>query len=97
MIIRLKSFFHFDVAKIFDDSQIELARDRPNLRNLLEEVARKTDGKVQIIDSQANEIDAEYFVLVNGKESQALSQGLETVLHDGDEVGIGMMHFWGGG
>ena len=97
MRIRLRSFFHFDVAKIFDDSQIDLAGDRPTLKSLLEEVARKTDGKVPIIAPEANEIDAEYFVLVNGKESQALPQGLETALHDGDEVGIGMMHFWGGG
>jgi molybdopterin converting factor small subunit len=97
MRIRLKSFFYFDVTRIFDDNQIELAVDRPTLRSLLEEVVRKTYGKVQIIDPEANEIDAEYFVLVNGKESQALPQGLETALRDGDEVGIGMMHFWGGG
>lgn len=97
MRIRLKSFFYFDVTRIFDDNQIELAVDRPTLRSLLEEVVRKTDGKVQIMDPETNEIDAEYFVLLNGKESQALPQGLETALHDGDEVGIGMMHFWGGG
>ena len=34
---------------------------------------------------------------VNGHDFQTLPQGLETELRDGDEVGIGLLYFWGGG
>jgi molybdopterin converting factor small subunit len=95
--VRLKFFFHFDITRVFDQNQIDLAGDRPTLRALLQEVIQKSDGKIQVIEPETGYIDTEYFVLLNGRESQALPQGLETELHDGDEVGIGMMHFWGGG
>lgn len=97
MKIRLRSFFHFDVAEVFDQGQVQLADDRPTLRDLLKEVARRSRGRAQTIDPATGELDTEYFVLVNGRELQSLEQGLETRLRDGDEVGIGMMHFWGGG
>ena len=97
MKVRLKSFFHFDLAEAFDRGQIQLANDRPTLRDLLNEVALKSDGRVRVVDPESGEMDTEYFVLLNGREVQALPQGLGAELHDGDEVGIGMMHFWGGG
>ena len=97
MKIRLKSFFHFDITRVFDHSQIDLAEDGPTLRVLLQEVTRKSDGEIQVMDPETGHVDTEYFVLLNGHESQTLPQGLETELHQGDEVGIGMMHFWGGG
>jgi molybdopterin converting factor small subunit len=97
MKIRLRSFFHFDVAEAFDQGQVQLANDRPTLRDLLKEVVQRSKGKVQVIDPETGEIDTEYFVLVNGRDIQCLERGLETELRDGDEVGIGMMHFWGGG
>lgn len=97
MKIRLKSFFHFDVAKVFDQGQVQLANDRPTLGDLLKEVAQRSEGSVQVIDPATGAPDTEYFVLLNGRELQWLEQGLETELRDGDEVGIGMMHFWGGG
>jgi hypothetical protein len=49
------------------------------------------------VDPESGEMDAEFFVLLNGREVPAVPGGLEIELHDGDEVGIGMMHFWGGG
>ncbi len=97
MKIRLKSFFHFDVAEFFDRSQMQPANDRPTLRDLLNEVAQKSDGKVRVVDPETGEMDPEYFVLLNGREVRDLPQGLGSELRDGDEVGIGMMHFWGGG
>ena len=97
MKIRLRSFFHFDVAEVFDQGQVQLADDRSKLRDLLTEVVRRSNGKAQVMDPATGEFDTDYFVLLNGRELQRLEQGLETELHDGDEVGIGMMHFWGGG
>jgi hypothetical protein len=60
-------------------------------------VVRRTSGRVQIIDPDGRGIDAEYFVLVNGTEIPSTPESLETELQEGDEVGVGMMHFWGGG
>jgi len=94
--IRLKSFFHFDVARAFGSEWIEFSGDRLALGRVLEEVIQKTEGKVQIIDPVQG-IDSEYFVLVNGIEVPPTPESLAMELHEGDEVGVGMMHFWGGG
>jgi len=67
------------------------------LRTLLQEVARKSEGTVEIINPQSGRVNDEYFVLVNGRDFQILPQGLETELSEGDEVGIGLFYFWGGG
>lgn len=97
MKIRLKSFFYFDVVKAFGQEQINLKAERPTLRTLLQEVARKSKGEVEIINPQSGRVDDEYFILVNGRDFQTLPQGLETELSEGDEVGIGLLYFWGGG
>ncbi len=94
--IRLKSFFHFDVGRAFGSEWVEFPGDILTLRRVLEEVAQKTEGRVQIID-RVQGIDSEYFVLVNGIEVPSTPRSLAMELHEGDEVGVGMMHFWGGG
>jgi len=101
--IRLKSFFYFNVAKAFGHEQISLKVDKtlrdekPTLRTLLQEVSRKSEGAVEIINPQSGRVDDEYFILVNGLDFQTLPRGLETELSEGDEVGIGLLYFWGGG
>ena len=95
--IRLKSFFYFDVTKAFGHEQISLKDEKPTLRTLLQEVTRKSEGTVEIINPQSGRVNDEYFVLVNGRDFQTLPQGLETELSEGDEVGIGLLYFWGGG
>jgi len=101
--IRLKSFFYFDVTKAFGHEQISLKVDKtlrdekPTLRTLLQEVSRKSEGAVEIINPQSGRVDDEYFILVNGLDFQTLPRGLETELSEGDEVGIGLLYFWGGG
>jgi len=67
------------------------------LGDVLEEVVRKTNGKVEVIESGGQRIDAEYFVLINGIEVPSTPESLRIELQEGDEVGVGMMHFWGGG
>ena len=93
----MKSFFHLDVSKAFGSDHIELADDSATLRTVLQEVMRKGNGKIKVIDPATGKIDVDYFVLLNRRESQTLPQGLGTELHEGDEVAIGMMHYWGGG
>lgn len=93
----MKSFFHLDVSKAFGSDHIEFADDRATLRTVLQEVMRKGNGKIEVIDPATGKIDVDYFVLLNRRESQTLPQGLGTELHEGDEVAIGMMHYWGGG
>jgi len=95
--IRLKSFFYLDVKKAFGQEQINLKDERPTLRTLLQEVTRKSKGTVEIINPQSGMVDDEYFIIVNGRDFQTLPQGLETELNEGDEVGIGLLYFWGGG
>jgi molybdopterin converting factor small subunit len=95
--IRLKSFFYFDVAKAFGHEQISLKAKKPTLRTLLQEVTQKSEGTLEIINPQSERVNDEYFILVNGSDFQTLPQGLETELSEGDEVGIGLLYFWGGG
>lgn len=97
MKIRLKSFFHFDVAQAFGSDRLELPGDQITLRKVLEEIVRRTGGRVDIIDTDGQGIGADYFVLVNGVEVQPATDNLDKELREGDEVGVGMMHFWGGG
>ncbi|MBM4444391.1 MAG: MoaD/ThiS family protein [Chloroflexi bacterium] len=97
MKIRLKSFFHYDLSQVLDRGMMELEGRSPTLRDLLNEISLRSGGKVRAIDPKTGEMDVEFFVLLNGREVPAVPQGLETEIHDGDEVGIGLMHFWGGG
>ena len=97
MRIRLKSFFHFDVAKVFGQDQIDLSSDSATIRMLLEEIAQRSEGDIVAIDPNSGVLDLDYFILLNGLDSGSLPEGLETVLCDGDEVGIGMNYHWGGG
>ena len=88
MKIRLKSFFHLDMIKAFGQEQISL-EEGATLKTLLQEMTKKSEGTIALIDLQRGRINDEYFVLVNGRDFQALPQGLETELTDSDEVGIG--------
>ncbi len=93
----MKSFFHFDVADLFSHEPVELANDKATLRELLEEVMQRGNGRIRVIDPETGKIDVDYFILVNGHDAMALPKELDTRLRDGDEVGIGMMYHWGGG
>jgi molybdopterin converting factor small subunit len=97
MRIRLKSFFHFDLASISGSDEMELSADGATVRSLLQEISRRTGGAVEAIDPQSGLLDTEYFVLVNGRDAETLSGGLDAELCQGDEVGIGTTYFWGGG
>jgi hypothetical protein len=97
MKVRLKSFFHYDLDQVVDRGMMELEGGSPTLRELLSEIALRSHGEVRVVDPETGEMDAEFFILLNGCEVPAMPQGLETKLRDGDEVGIGKMHFWGGG
>jgi hypothetical protein len=97
MKIRLRSFFHFDVSKAFGSDEIDLSARRVTIRTLLQEIARRSEGTIDAIDPQSGLLNTEYFVLVNGRDLESLPNGLETALREGDEVGLGMNYFWGGG
>lgn len=97
MKIRLKSFFHLDVANVFEHDQLELPDEGTTIRTLLELITRKSGGAIKAIDPVSDRLDIDYFVLVNGRDLESLPQGLDTQLCDGDEVGMGMNYHWGGG
>lgn len=96
MRIRLKSFFHFDFSKAFGNDNVEFSEDA-TVRALLETLHRETGGVVDAIDQYSGGLDIDYFVLLNGRDMDLFPQGMETALHDGDEVAIGMNYHWGGG
>jgi molybdopterin converting factor small subunit len=97
MKIRLRSFFHFDVSKAFGSDEVDLSRGGATIKALLQEIARRSGGAIEAIDPQSGLLSTEYFVLVNGRDLGSLPGGLETTLREGDEVGLGMNYFWGGG
>ena len=85
------------MGQAFGSDWLELPDEKVTLRDVLEEVVQRTNGKVKIIEPEGQQIDSEYFVLVNGTEVPPATESLERELQEGDEVGVGMMHFWGGG
>jgi len=97
MKVRLKSFFHFDVAKVFGSDQVEMPDHAATLRAVLEEVALRSGGAIEPVDRNSGMLEVDYFVLLNGYDSGSLAEGLETGLHDGDEVALGTNYHWGGG
>lgn len=94
--IRLK-FLNLDVTiKDFRLGEINLEADTVTLRTLLQELTRKSGGRVELIDPQSGAFNEEYIALVNRREFESLPQGLETELNDGDEVDIGLTILTGG-
>ena len=74
------------VKSIFDPNETELDTQSTTLGALLNELSNNQGvATVQFYDSQLGEIHSDCEVLVNG---QALTDGLNTKLNDGDRVEI---------
>ena len=89
MKLRLKT--NLDVWE--ERGEIEMAL-QDTLRGLLDRLSAKSN--FPIIDPKTGDVDELILVRVNGREHFALPQRLDTLLHDGDEVGIDLMLLAGG-
>ena len=89
MIIRLQSLFGLDMIKAFGGDEVALQADKMKLMDFLQELSRQSGSTIKLIDLNTGDVVNEYFVLVNGCDYQSLLHGLNTELHDGDEVAIG--------
>ncbi|MBI2935010.1 MAG: MoaD/ThiS family protein [Chloroflexi bacterium] len=95
MHINLKS--NFEVAGIFEAGYVDLPGNGFTLRQLLDELSRRSQGTMEIIRPRTREVNPEDFtVLVNGREYPFLPQRLDTALNDGDTVEV-MITVLGGG
>ena len=96
MKIRLKSY-NFDVVQSFGQSEVNLEASAATLRTLLNELTKRSGGKIELISPYSGQFNEEFIVLINGQEFRNLPQALETELKDGDEVDIGLLYILEGG
>ncbi len=96
MRITLKSNFEVGVGGLFKDGYIEMPGDAVTLRQVLDELSRRS-GTMEIIRHATREVNPEDFsISVNGHEHPFLPQRLETKLKEGDVVNV-MITVFGGG
>ena len=75
-----------------EENELEIKGD--TLKEVLTELSDRYD--YQLIDSQTEELNPVYAVLVNGKYYQFLPKGISTKLKEGDEIDIILILFGGG-
>lgn len=92
MRIMVKS--NFDMPGLVGRAMIEVD-EGTRLSTLLELVSEK--GRIKLIDAESGQgVAAGFGVTLNGKEPAFWPQGLDTVLHDADEVRIAILPLGGG-
>ncbi len=77
----------------------EMEVEGKTLRELLAKLAelyKQANVELDIINPKTNDLDADYDVLVNGKNYVALPNGLGTKLKNGDEVRLKILWRWDG-
>lgn len=95
MRILLKS--NFEVAGIFEKGYIEMSGSDITLRQLLDELSRKTGGTMEIVSQKTREVNPEDFsIALNGLEYPFLPQRLDTRLREGDVVDVTITVLGGG-
>ena len=86
------------VKSSFNLNETDLETQSTTLGALLDEVQNKNKllMKVEFFDSESEELYPDCEVLVNGQSYQALTDGLDTRLKDGDKVEIYLIMLPGG-
>jgi hypothetical protein len=80
-----------------DSEGLDLDRSEITLKEFLEELSARTPDCIEYVRPGADTLDpAEWEVKINGIPYQNFSDGLETLLRDGDTVTISMRIFGGG-
>lgn len=89
MEIQVKGYLTFKILigeqkLFFDDNQ------PPTLRDIIEELFKKQGPELEkyLIDPQNGELSRQASVLVNGRHHTHMDEGLESILHDRDQVAI---------
>ena len=76
---------------------LDLDRSEITLREFLGELSTRTPNRIEYVRPGADTLDpAEWEVKINGIPYQNFSDGLETLLRDGDTVTISIMVLGGG-
>lgn len=95
MKISVKS--NFDLCEIFGQKgKAELEIQTATLRNLLQELSNRFQGRVELIDPRTGDVDIDCFLFINGSIHYSLPRGLDTELKNGDEVEITFLGLGGG-
>ena len=95
MRIYVKS--NFVVPGLVNGEFLDLDRSRLTLREFLQELSERTLTRVEYVRPGADTLDPdEWEVDINGIPYQRCSNGLETLLKDGDTVTIRILALGGG-
>lgn len=88
---------NFIVPGLKDEESIELDCSGITLRGFLDELSARAPIRIEYMRPGAKTLDpAEWEVEINGVPYQRFSDGLETLLKDGDTVTIKIMVLGGG-
>lgn len=90
---------NFDLWGEFTQQEVEVAGPEVRLEDVLQAVAKKSEGRYQIIDPESGEVDPfDYAVFLKGCAYQLLPQRLQTRIGEGDKVLVAKwMDILGGG
>ncbi|GEM_PF-2037262 len=90
---------NFDLWGEFTQQEVDVEGQEVKLEDLLQAVAKKSEGRYQIIDTETGEVDPfDYAVFLKGCAYQLLPHRLKTRLNEGDKVMVTKwMDILGGG
>jgi len=95
MRVNIKS--NFLIPGLENEEGVDLDRSEISLREFLEELSGRAPARVEYVRPGAAMLDpTEWDVEVNGAPYHHSSEGLETLLRDGDTVTIRIMVLGGG-
>ena len=86
-----------NVRSTFNLNGIQIDTQSLTLGELLNELSNKHDqGGIEFFDTKSGRVSPIYTVFLNGKMYDALAEGLDTRLKDGDEIEIYLTLLTGG-
>ncbi len=95
--MKIKIDSNFGLYGLPEESEICLDGPRMTLRMVLEELAKRSSGKVNYINPLTGAVDPTDFILeINGISNSGLKEDLSVVLNEGDVVSIKITPLEGG-
>ncbi len=95
--MKIKIDSNFGLYGLPEESEIHLDGPRVTLRMLLEELAKRSSGRVNYINPLTGAVDPTDFILeINGISNSGSKRDLSVVLNDGDVLSIKITPLEGG-
>jgi hypothetical protein len=95
--MKIKIDSNFSLYGLPEESEIHLDSPRVNLRMVLEELAKRSSGRMNYINPSTGAVDPIDFILeINGLSNSGSKEDLEVIVNEGDIVTIKITPLEGG-